>query len=273
MVVGREDRKRYNAGAGLVYEIDELSDAGVKYTYSATRYDTPRLIDNRIDSVDFTFNRYLKNERDVLSVHAYSAFFDSDVSHTQNYGLSGSWNHTFSEGFSLTALVGLRYTLTDFSLRTARIAVDPATGLVQVFFDETKQSDSDWGYVASLQLNASGEFLSWTSGYLRDLVPGSYGVPVERQRLYARVGWSLTPRLNLAVASGFSLTEADSEIVRQDSRHIDVTPSLTYKLTDNSSLNLSYNYAYYRDNTVTQNKDAVRNRIWLGLNIDFPVTR
>ncbi len=65
-------------------------------------------------------------------------------------------------------------------------------------------------------------------------------------------------------------TKSDSAFDNEDSTYVELTPSLNYKLTERAVLECAYQYAHDRDDQLSNDKDAERNRVWAVLRMTFP---
>jgi hypothetical protein len=270
VLVDRKDRKRFMGGGGVLYNLNEITEFGVKYDYADTSYQSKQFVDYDIHSMVVSLNRQLKSQRDLVTVEPYYWRTESDASNVDNYGLSFGWNHVFTELLSFTAFLGARYSQFDFKLTQSQFFVDPTTGLIYVTYEKVNQSDSDWGWVADVSCKYEGETFIVRGGYLRDLTYSSYGEPLERQRFYLTLNRSITERLGVALTGSLYFTQSRGAFNDEDSTYIELAPSLNYKLTERAVLSCAYQYAHDHDGQLSQDKDAQRNRIWLLLTMTFP---
>ncbi len=88
VVVDRSDRERFIGGGGVLYNLSETTELGVKYDYTDTSYHSKEYVDYDMHSVSLSLNRRLKSQRDVVTVQPYYWRTTSDASNVDNYGLS-----------------------------------------------------------------------------------------------------------------------------------------------------------------------------------------
>jgi hypothetical protein len=265
----REDRRRYTLGGGLSYRLSEVNNWQLEYSFGKTNYDGYQNIDYDFQSVSYTFQHRLANMRDVIIIQPYYYYYDSDVSQVDNYGLSLGFEHPFNETLNLSMFAGVRYTESSYD--------QPQLGLVEIapgifaFVPVTQtEDDNNWGGVADVSLKKTAE--RWTAelGYNRDLSYGSSGESIERDRFRFSGGYDISSRWRARLSTSLSYSQSDSDFSDEDSRYFNLTPSISYKLTEQHSLVLAYSYTEVYDKTLSSNRHYDRNRIWTAINLRFP---
>lgn len=255
-VVGiRSDRKRFEGNGGLDFQITEVSQIRLDYTYLKTDYDFRGYQDYSGHTVVLNFNHRLGTGKDTLAVQPYYTEYDSDVSHVKDLGLYFGWVHAFFENMDLSAYLGVRRSDTDYQM---------------VGRSETEKN---WGGVGDIVLKYTGELSVWSLGYLADLRYGTYGEPINVHRGYGSVNYRLTERFgtNLAASYYYTKSEGDLPIRYENSRYMEVRPMVFYRITENHRVELGYLYGREYDKTVTAaDKTADRNRVWLSFNFSYP---
>lgn len=246
----REDRKRYNAGGGLSYQMTELTDLNFNYTHTVTRYDSEDNVDYDYDNFSLLCNRKLKNQLDVLTVRTNYSIFDSDEEKTNNYELLLGWFHKFSETLDLNASAGPRYTRQNFN-------------------DDREDEDS-WGTTVDISLNKRGETSSATIGYSRRIWNNADGDLVETDRIYARAKQRIIGRLGVGFVAGLYFTSQEDDSDNDDTRYYILNPSLYYMLTENHSIELAYSYQNELEESRPKDLESERNRIWIAFHFNFP---
>ncbi|MEA3241700.1 MAG: outer membrane beta-barrel protein [Pseudomonadota bacterium] len=265
----REDRRRYSLGGGFGYRLSEVSNCQLDYGFGQTNYDGYLNLDYDFQSVTGTFQHQLANMRDVIILQPYYYYYDSDVSQVDNYGLSLGFEHPFSETLNLSMFAGVRYTESSYDQQEIRYILIPPGILVPVLVTRT-ENDDNWGGVADISLKKTAERWTVELGYNRDLSYGSSGESIERDRFHFTAGYEITARWRARLSTSLSYSESDSDFSDEDSRYFNLTPSISYKLTEQHSLVLTYSYAEVYDKILTSNQRYDRNRIWLSLNFRFP---
>ena len=273
LVTFPEDRTRYTAGGGVVYALTERSELGVDFDHNDTNYDSASDVDYTYDSLALTFNHLLDNMKDVLTVKTGFSAYDSDASETDSYSLYLGLAHPFSETWSLSCFLGARYTSTDYFFIQQGLVYDPSLLPGYPFrrvYQQVEETDRGWGGLADISLTKTGEDYSGTVGFNHDLSYSSQGDPIDRDRLYFRATKRMTRRLSMGLTGSAYITQSSGKFDQEDSRHLDLGTSLTYRLTETYSLSAAYGYSYHKDKTVSENQGYDRNRVWLNLLCRFP---
>jgi hypothetical protein len=249
----REDRERYNAGAGFSYQVSELSDIGADYEYLKTDYDEEGLEDYDYNTILFSYNRKFNDGIDIFTVAPRYTRGSSDVSDVDGYRLSFGWTHLPSEIYRVKIFLGVRYTRQDYK--------------------DERDTTANWGGVSDINLQKRGETYSALIGFASDLYYGPSTNELNQvYRIYGNLTRRVTERFSVGAYSRLSLTQPDDEDALNDKDiwYFIVTPSLTYRLTENHSLRLSYSYQQEYDKNVDDDPRSDRNRVWLSLNFNFP---
>ena len=253
IVFVREDRDRYKAGAGLSYQVSELSDMGVNYAYSKTDYDEIGLEDYNTNHVSLSYNRRFNDGIDVFTIRPSFRRGSSDVSDVDGYRLNFGWTHLPSETYRLKIFLGARYTEQDYK--------------------DDRDTTSNWGGVADISLLKKAEIYSVLIGVGSDvyLRPDTDELN-QVYKIYCNLTRRVTERFSAGVNSRLSLTQPDDADAIDDKEiwYFTVTPSLSYRLTEKHSLQLSYSYQQEYDKNLEDDRWRDRNRVWLSLNFNFP---
>ncbi len=244
------DREHYGGGGGLSFQISEVTDIGIDYSYTKTDYYLIDYTDSEGHSVSLPFNYSFNNRLDVLTLRPYYRNTDSDEDKIDGYGLSFGLAHTFTETFTGSVTAGARYTETE----------EKPSG----------RSDNDWGWTADVSLDKSWQTASASLGYSRDLNYTAEGELVEVNRFSLSTNKMLTSKFSIRLAGSLYFTESTGISRNRDTRYYTVAPSLNYMITENHSMALGYSYSNEHDKMLTNDQDRDRNMVWLTLNFNFP---
>ncbi len=244
------NRHSYKAGGGLTYEISEVSDIDIGYSHGETEYDLREYTDHTSDSVSIAYKYKINDRPDVLSITPTYKKQESDISETDTYGLSVGISHVFSETLHSSFHLGTSYSDTQYTGR---------------------RSYTGWGWTADASLKKSWPTASAGISYTRNTDYTNEGEPAETNRFSIQGSKMLTSRLAIGFMGSYyftkSLDETQSDI---DTRYLTVTPSITYRITGNHSLALTYDYSYSQDRNLTGDNEADRNMVLLIFTFTFP---
>ncbi len=263
----REDRERWNLGGGVSCQLNERTSWQLNYTYGKTNYDGDENVDYDSHTVVGQLNRLLDNQRDTVTLQPYYNYYDSSISTVNNYGLQAGWNHKFNETFEITVFGGARYTHSKYRRHFYRLVFIPYPVYV---FDKETETDGNWGGVADVLLRKTAERWSATLDYSNDLSYGSSGETLRHNRISGHADYRINTRLRAAFSASFSLSKSDDQYSDEDSQYYHFSPSLTWEMTENHRLGITYTYAHMYDKTLSENSKYDRNRIWISLTFRFP---
>ncbi|MBN2232984.1 MAG: outer membrane beta-barrel protein [Deltaproteobacteria bacterium] len=270
LVNRREDRERTTFGGGFTWQATETWQAGGDYTFSKTMYDGEENTDYDTHSLVFTASRPLFEGRDRLFIQPYYTFFDADISEVDNYGLIVGWSHAFNPRWSCSLAGGVRYTSSDYETwRLELVQVGP--DLYYPVYRRAWETDNNWGGVADISTRYIGERWSLELGYNRDISFGSSGETIERDQVTVSFTRRITERLHGSFRATVSASQSDSNFSSEDSTYLSLAPKLSYRLTENHSLDLGYEFAQATEDYDYTSADTYdRSRVWLSLVFRFP---
>ncbi|MBN2704927.1 MAG: outer membrane beta-barrel protein, partial [Deltaproteobacteria bacterium] len=263
-------RERWDVDGGLRFRLGERVFSSLNYGYGNTSYEGPGNVDYDTHSLVGSLSWLLKNQRDQVFLQPSYYHYESDVSQVDNYGLSLGWNRTLSEKLTLNCYLGLRYTDSEYYYKTYVPVFDPGSGSFYWQLASMTISESDFGGTADISLSGKTEVLSYKLAYNRDLSYTSTGSPIDRDRLTASLNWNMSPRLASGISAGLYFSKSNDDYSTEDSNYFYIHPHLSYRLFENHRLELHYQYARTRDNTLSDNDAYDRSRVWLALVFRFP---
>jgi predicted porin len=259
VVTARGDRDRYQFATGFTYATTPYSDVALNWTTQKTEYDPAQLVDYNTDNISLTYQHRLRSQKDTIAVQPYYSRFESDPSDTESIGVYLGWTRLLSEIMDVRVFAGARRTKTEFTFTRPTIVPERVT-----------LAERDWGWLADIAFSRRGQTYTTTVGFTHDLEQSSEGTPLERDRLYVSVTRKLGERLSASLYGSLLLSESDGEFRRTDTTSYNLSPSLSYRLTEDHSLLLGYAYSRYTDDTLAENDTYERNRVWVALNMQFP---
>jgi len=270
LVLGSVIRRRYSAGLAGQYAVSDIASLGLTYAYLNDDYDSKAYTDIQSQNVSLTFaqnlSRIFANTTGKVSL-GYNRFDFSD-SNVDNYTLMVGAEYNVTELYTLSADVGGRYTRSNFQV----LELQPvAPGLFLIGKNEETQDNI--GVVGRAALSYHGEQTTGSVSFFRDIATsGGREGTVQRTALVFDVGKRFTYELWGHLSAGYYLNTSDrSQYALQD---IDeetwrVNPWAQYNFSHDLSLKASY--SYIRVNYKTNDTDANRNVVFLGLVYRYPL--
>jgi hypothetical protein len=241
----------YDGGAGLFFQLTELSDIGFETDYRKRDYGSDQDTDFDRYTFSLPYSKRFANQRDVLRLGPSYSIFDSDGSEDgKDYRFEIEWERQINE--TLTSIVGAGGRYTDID-------------------QEDGSSDSNWGYIGKLGLRKITETFTGEIEASRDIRINTDAEIVEVNRLILRADKLLSERFGFGFyASGYYTETESNETNNEKTTYFELKPSLYYLLTENHSLELTYQYQNKRELDEPGNPVTQRNRVWLGFVLNFP---
>jgi hypothetical protein len=241
----------YDSGAGLFFELTELSEIGLAADYRRRDYSSSEDTDfNRI-TFSLPYTKQLVNQRDIVALVPSYSIFDSDNSQDgKDYRFEIRWERQINETLTSFINAGGRYTDVD---------------------QEDGSSDTNWGYIGKLGLLKKTETFSGEINASRDIRANSDAEIVEVNKLVLLADKLLLERFGFRFYGSGYYTETESNIDNDEkTTFFELKPSLYYLLTENHYLELSYQYQNKKELDLPGNPVTQRNRVWLGIVLEFP---
>ena len=241
----------YDGGAGLFYELSELSDIGLSSEYRKRDFSSNQDTDYDVYTINLPYTKRFTSQRDTVSlVPSYSDYNSDDSEEAKDYRLEIKWEHQISETLTSIIDAGGRYT-----------DIDQQDG----------SSDTNWGYVGRVGLRKITETFTGAIEASHDLHANSDAEIVEVDRLWLSVDKLLSERFGFKFnGSAYYTNTVANQDKDQKTTYFVLNPVLYYKLTENHRLELNYQYQNQRELDEPGNPVSQRNRVWLGFEINFP---
>jgi len=241
----------YDSGAGLFYQVTESSDIGFATDYR--RRDYGSRFDNDFQRYTFSlpYTKRLSNQRDTVSlVPAYTIFNSDDSEDATDYLFEIRWKRRISETLTSTVNAGGRY-----------LEIEQDDG----------SNDTNWGYTGLLGLQKRTETFFGEIEAARELRANSNAEIVEVNRLALVADKRLHERFGFRFyGAGYYTDTVSSNDRNQKTTYFELVPTLYYLLTENHRLVLEYNYQNKIELDEPGNPVTQRNRVWLGVVLQFP---
>jgi hypothetical protein len=247
----RERVVTYDGGAGMYYQLTELSEIGFAADYR--RRDFSSKFDNDFQRYLFSLplTKRFANQRDTVAlVPAYIIFDSDDSEDAKDYRFEIQWQRQIDETLISTVNGGVRYT-----------DIDQPDG----------SSDTNWGYIGTLGLRKQTETFFGEIEASRDIRANTDAEIVEVNRLLLSVDKRLHERFGFRSYGAGYYTDTESQNRKdQKTTYFEFVPSLYYLLTESHLLELKYEYQNQRESDKPGNPVTQRNRVWFGVVLEFP---
>jgi hypothetical protein len=257
LVLGNVIRQRYFGGFSGEYALSDISSLGVAYDYIDDNYNSPNYTDMQSNIANFVYahdvSRIVANTRGRVTF-GYGRYDFSDSS-VDNYAGTVGFIKKLTEVYSLSADVGVRYTVSNFLVGTQ------------------EQTSGVWGPVARAALSYTGEYTTASFTLFDDIsTSGGNEGTVQRTSFVFDVGRHFIYELWGHLTAGYFLNTSDNNqyaLQNIDEQSWSVSPWLRYNFSRNLSLDGSY--LFTRVNYKTNDTHANRNVIFLRLEYRYPL--
>ena len=241
----------YDAGAGMFYNITELSDIGLEVDARKRKYGSDQDTDFDRYTFSMPFTKHFANQRDILALVPAYTIFDSDgAEDSKDYRFVVQWNRKISETLNSTVHAGGRYTDTE---------------------QNDGSNDTNWGYVGKLGLQKQTETFIGSIEASRDIRANTDAEIVEVNRLILKADKKLSERFGFRFyGAGYYSDTESNDAQDEKTTFFELAPSTYYFLTENHFLELKYEYQNKREHDRPGNPVTERNRVWLGIVLQFP---
>ena len=241
----------YDGGAGLYFQLTELSEIGFAADYRKRDFGSDRDTDYDRYTISLPYTRLFANQRDTVSlVPSYSDFDSDDSEQAKDYRFEVKWERQINETLTSIINAGGRYTEID---------------------QEDGSSDSNWGYIGKVGLQKKTETFTGAIEASRDIRINTDAQVVEVNTFLLSVNKLLSERFGFRFfgSAYYSETEAN-ETDNEKTTYISLKPTLYYLITENYSFELNYQYQNKKELDEPGNPVTERNRVWLGFVLNFP---
>jgi hypothetical protein len=262
----RRTRQQLSFDAGQ--QFTELTSARFSYAWDQEDYNSSVLsgTESHTGTVRFTHDlgRWLPPAKAILELGIGNYHFDKSQTDNLSASLGGIWS--ISETLSATALLGGRYTRSQYD--TLLVS---ATSPVITTSGTANSSSSGW--VGQLTLAQQGERARGELTLSRNVtISSGSNSATETNALQGSLTYDLTPELTTNLVMGYQQDSADRQqfgTADIDHRYYRGSAGLSYKLQ--RDLEVSASYAFEKVQYREAASAATRNVVFLGLTYRYPL--
>jgi hypothetical protein len=264
-------RDQYRAQFGGDYAWSEIVGMQMQYAYAEDAYQGGNYTDYQSHDVTWTISRdlsaYLANTVGRLNFGVTE--YKTEDSQVTNYtGMIGA-ERKLNELYSYFLDFGLHYTESTFdAIRLVPTSI-PSLYLAVPYEEQTQGS----GLTGRAGLSYQDELNDGRLSFSHDVqaASGRNGT-VERTAVQASAGRRLTEKSRVVFSAGYAINKSTDDALSADitdENSLWLQPKITYVLTDQLTLESSYNYALIHDNAADNDRD--RNLVLLQLKYQYPL--
>lgn len=267
LVIGRTPRQSFVVGPGLSYNLTERLTATASYNFNRILYQASQYTDNTSHQAGLNFTYLLKNEKTTLiSNNIVRESLYPGNNNFKSIGIYIGANHKISERWDVNLMSGANISFFSFNTQVVDSAFFP-------FFVQVRSKRVESSNVTPF-VNASTNY-RWTNltanaGLSIDQQPSAYGAVYQVTRLYASAGYNFTERLKGSLSGSYSLSTQSSQSINSQFNYYNVSPSLTYQITERFSVSPGYSFSNAASLTST-GSSAHGHLAWIQFTYSYPI--
>lgn len=267
-IIGRTPRQSILANPGFSYAVTERLLATVTYNFNQVHYEEAGYQSYNSNQVNLRFDYAFRNQKTTLisNVVAGQTVYSASNSF-RSLGTYLGLNRKFSERWEATLMAGLNFTQLEFATQALDFSQFPFFRLVQT----TPQKESAVTPYVSLFTTRYWARASITGGYSRDQSPSAYGGVSQVNRINLYFKYDFTERLVGNLYADYYRTDNTSEQSNIKDQVYQISPQVTYRLTEQLSLTPAYRFGYRQD--LASGTSGNRHNVWLFLTYSYPIHR
>jgi hypothetical protein len=239
LVIGRTPRQSFVLGPGVTYNLTERLLGSISYNFNRVLYQAPQYTDYTSHQAGLNFTYMLRNEKtSLISNNIVRETLYAGGNTFKSLGIYVGVTHKFTERWNASVMSGANISFFSFNTQVADFSQFP-------YFITLKTKRINQSNVTPY-VNISSSY-RWTNasisaGFSRDESPSAYGAVYEFNRLYLNFGYNITERLSAALHGSYSLSNQSSQNISSEYNYYNISPLLTYKITEKLSLQSGYNF-------------------------------
>ncbi len=253
LTLGTDVRKKQHYGVDIGYVLSEKFTIGAAGTYGKEDFDNSNEVDSDIYKVELQLKYNLSDWFPLTTGHVTTSYarYEDDTMDVDYYNLLFGVERQLTEIFTFYADLGGRYSSSKFDY----------------FYDD----DNSFGAVVDVGCRYKGELTSGKAFFSHDLAAqsGSTG-GTERTSFVVSMRRRFAEKLSGRLTGGYYLNKSSSgeySYGETDETTIRISPSLSYRVTQNINLNASYKYVKLKDKA-GKNQTTERNSVFVSLVVE-----
>lgn len=251
----KEARNSYTATPGLTLHLTERDELSLDGSAGLVRYERTGFTDYQMGGLTTTWSHALGDGlwRVIGQAGAQAYRFDLVNGETSQLVLSAL------AGFAWKASETLEFQVMGGASQTeSEVEFDSGLSL----------DDSQLTFSGSVSATWTDEVWKLTLSADRSESPSTYGELITRDRLRASFGRNLSERLYLGVQLAWYMSKTSGLVQDENTQTYSLGPTLRYRLTEDCTLDGGYLYTHEDDIEASEITD--RNRVYLGVTMDWP---
>jgi hypothetical protein len=283
LAMSRTPRTSFAVGPGITYNLTERLLATANYNFNRVLYQSPQYTDYTNHQVGLNFTYLLKNEKtSLISNNIVRESLYAGGNDFKSLGIYLGVTHKFTERWDVSLMSGANISFTSSNTQVLDTSGGPFFFNSNTQVLDTSQGPSI-GTIKTNKVNSSGVTpyfnvstnYRWTNltlgaSFSRDQQASAYGAVYDVSRLSLTCGYNFTERLKGSLIGGYSLSNQTSQTVTSQYNYYNLSPSLSYQITEKMSLSPGYSYSGNASLTATGGS-AHTHMAWMQFSYTYPI--
>ena len=246
-------------------------------------YQSTQYTDYTSHQAGLNFTYLLKNEKtSLISNNIVRETLYAGGNNFKSLGIYGGVTHKFTERWDVSFMSGAN--ISSFSSNTQVLnnsqgpfvfnsngqVVETFQGPVIVTTQAKKVQSSNVTPYFKVSTNYRWTNLTLGAGFSSDQQPSAYGAVYEINQLYVSCGYNFTERLRGGLNGSYSLSNQTSQNVNSQYNYYNLSPSLTYQITEKLSVSPAYSYSGNASLSTTGGSGHTH-MTWIQLSYTYPL--
>ena len=268
LIMGRTPRQSFAVGPGITYNLTERLSATASYNFNRVLYQAPQFTDYTGHQAGLNFTYLLKNEKTALiSNNIVRETLYAGGNDFKSIGIYLGVNHKFSERWDVNFMSGANISF--FSFNTQVLDTSQFPFFLTVKTQKVNDSNVTPYFNVSTNYRWSTK-LSFSAGLKVDQNASAYGAVYETNQLYLSCAYNFTERLRGSLSGGYSLSNQSSQTINSEYNYYNLSPSLTYQITEKLSVSPGYNFQ--NSASLTSTGGSAHNHVaYIQLSYSYPL--
>jgi hypothetical protein len=240
LVTSRSPRQSFALGPGITYNLTERLSGTASYNFNRVLYQAPQYTDYTGHQAGLNFTYLLKNEKTALiSNNIVRDTLYAGGNDFKSLGIYLGVNHKFSERWDVSFMSGANISF--FSFNTQVLDTSQFPYFIAVKTKKVTDSNVTPYFNVSTNYRWSTKF-SLSANLKVDQNASAYGAVYETNQLSLACNYIFTERLRGSLSGSYTLSNQSSQTINSEYNYYNLSPSLTYQITEKFSVTPGYNF-------------------------------
>jgi hypothetical protein len=284
LIMGRTPRQSFAVGPGITYNLTERFLATASYNFNRVLYQSTQYTDYTGHQAGLNFTYLLKNEKtSLISNNIVRETLYAGGNDFKSLGIYLGVSHKFSERWDVSFMSGANISFISSNTQVLDTSRGPfivnSNGQVvetsQGPFTATSNTKPVQSSNVTPYFNVSTNY-RWSTKLLFnatlkvDQNASAYGAVYETNQLFLSCAYNFTERLRGGLSGSYSMSNQTSQTITSRYNYYNLSPSLTYQITEKLSVSPGYNFQ--NSASLTSTGGSAHNHVgYIQLSYSYPL--